>query len=494
MYLWLGALAVVRAGTVEERDPYWQARAGMEWLAGAPLRGADTWSWAPVAGDVRWTSPLWNAALGAGYDAAGFVGIFVVGLVAIGALLTSMVVLARRLGARPLPTLAATVPVLLLGLPFLSPRATVPALALAFFALAAADGWRSAAGRSTVAVGACGVALAAAAVTATGMWLHLSWLGLGPATALACSVLWWTAPGLDTVRRATLTLAVGGGAAMGILLGPYGLGAVGLTVDVQRACVGLITEWFGMLHPEMLARWAAVGVLALLGALASLAWCVVRLRSGRTDARVGLVAGLTTLALPAAVGGFTAVRFIGIAAFALVPGAALMTTALADEFARRADEVRPRGAFRSARVRFWSHGRHWRPVLAIVWVVLLPGVLLLAAPLARPLDEAAVLVLLPPGCRLLSDPGTGGAAVLLRPDVPVWYDGRADYWGRERNLLAARTLSADRVDGPPFADATCIALRVDAPGRARLASALDASPEWRQVARSGPVVGWVRAP
>ena len=194
MYLWLGSLALVRAGTVEERDPYWQARAGMDWLAGAPLKAPDTWSWSPVGGDVKWTSPFWNAALGLVYDTTGFVGIFLVGMAAIAALLASMVLLARRLGARPLPTLAALVPILLLGLPFLSPRATVPALALAFFALAAADRWRSHGARTSVSLGAVGAGLAAAAVTATGMWLHLSWLALGPATAVACSVLWWTGP------------------------------------------------------------------------------------------------------------------------------------------------------------------------------------------------------------------------------------------------------------------------------------------------------------
>ena len=83
--------------------------------------------------------------------------------------------------------------------------------------------------------------------------------------------------------------------------------------------------------------------------------------------------------------------------------------------------------------------------------------------------------------------------MLLRPDIPVWYDGRYDYWGRERNALAARALSADRVDTPPFADATCIALRVDQSGTARLAHAIEASEDWREVARSGLVVGWIRA-
>ncbi len=493
MYLWLGSLALVRAGSVEERDPYWQARAGLEWLEGAALQRPDSWSWAPVGGDVRWTSPLWNAALGAGYEAIGFAGIFLVGLAAIAALLASMVLLARRLGARPLPTLAATVPILLVGLPFLSPRATVPALALAFFTIAAADAWRSRGSRVPAAAGAAAAGVTALAVTASGLWLHLSWLGLGPATAVACSVLWWVAPGLDTARRMSLTLAVGIGTVLGILLGPYGTDAFALTRAVQRACAGLITEWFGMLDPAVASRWAAVGILAVVGASAALAWCVRRWRTTRSDDCLGLVSALTVLAFPAALAGFTAVRFIGVASFALAPVAALGMTAVGARVARRAAETPPRGAFRSARVRFWSHGRHCRPVLLMVWVVLLPGVVLLTLPLARPLDDAAVLERLPSGCRLLSDPGTGGSAVLLRPDVPVWYDGRFDYWGRERNAQAVGVLSSDRVDAAPFTEATCVVLRVDESGPARLAAALDTSEDWRQIARSGDVVGWVRA-
>lgn len=493
MYLWLGSLALVRAGSVEERDPYWQAKVGTEWLAGAALRRPDTWSWAPVDGVVTWTSPLWNLVLGAGYRAAGFVGIFLVGFLAISTLLASMVLLARRLGARPLPTLAASVPILLLALPFLSPRATVPALALAFLALAGADRWRDRGASTPALVGAAGVAVVATCVATLGMWLHLSWLALGPATAVACSVLWWLAPGLDTVRRATLTVAVLVGAGAGILLGPYGTQAVALSDAVRQACQNLITEWFGMLTPQMVARWGVMGLLAIAGALASLAWCVRQWRSGRESGRLGLMAALTTLALPAALGGFSAVRFIGVAAFALVPAAALAVTFAADAVARRADEAEPRGAFRSARVRFWSHGRHWRPVLLAVWVVLLPGVVLLTFPLARPLDDIAVLERLPAGCRLLSDPGTGSSAVLVRPDIPVWYDTRADYWGRERNVEAARVLASQQVDVPPFTEATCIALRVDETGPARLAAALAASEDWREVARSGDVVGWVRA-
>lgn len=52
MYLWLGSLALVRAGSVEEHDPSWQAQAGMEWLDGAALQRPDSWSWTPVGGDL----------------------------------------------------------------------------------------------------------------------------------------------------------------------------------------------------------------------------------------------------------------------------------------------------------------------------------------------------------------------------------------------------------------------------------------------------------
>ena len=249
-----------------------------------------------------------------------------------------------------------------------------------------------------------------------------------------------------------------------------------------------------MFHPAMVGRWGAFGVLALVGAAMSATWCARRWRSARMDDTVALVAGLTTLALPAAVGGLVAVRFIGVVAYTLAPVAALAVTRLSDRATRRVAEDPPRGIFRSARVRFWSQGSHWRPVLIAVWVLLLPGVALLTLPFARPIDDAAVLNRLPSGCLLFSDGGTGGAAVLLRPDIPVWYDGRADYWGRDRNTLAARVLATDDVETPPFSQATCVALRVDTEGTKLVEKGLNASGSWKQIARSGEVVGWVRVP
>ena len=101
---------------------------------------------------------------------------------------------------------------------------------------------------------------------------------------------------------------------------------------------------------------------------------------------------------------------------------------------------------------------------------------------------------LPKGCRLLSDPSSAGPVLLLRPDVRVWFDGRFDYWGRDRLIEAARVLATDRVDEPPFTDTTCVLLSTqDQFAGGALAEALDASDEWSRVPGGGTVRAWVRS-
>ncbi len=102
--LWgfLVSLALVRAGHPEERDAFWQIRAGMENLAGVPLARPDTWGWSGVEGNWYPNSPLWNMLLALSYGTAGFWGLFVLSGVTIVALLMVTNVLGRRLG-RPSP-------------------------------------------------------------------------------------------------------------------------------------------------------------------------------------------------------------------------------------------------------------------------------------------------------------------------------------------------------------------------------------------------------
>jgi hypothetical protein len=489
----MAALALIRSGSVEERDPYWQVRAGMETLNGAALSRPDSWSWAPVERAFTQTSPGWNVVLGGAWEAAGFSGLFLVSLVAIGALLSLVVVLSRRLGSGPISTWAALIVILLIALPFLSPRATVAAQALFLGAIVCADWWRRRAARYPILFGASIVGAGATAFAGVGSWLHLSWLILSPAMALSSAVLWIATPQLGQRRGAAFTTAVTAGASLGVLAGPYGTDAWELSSRVQDACSGLVTEWLGMFTPGLAARWALPGTMAIVGAGAAFAWIIRRWRSRGEDPRVGLVAALTVLALPASLGGLTAVRFIGVSLLALAPLAAMAAGGVATRVRRRLDEE-PRGALRNGRIRFWADGRHWRPVLVALLVVLFPGVVLMTLPLARPTEDMTIAERLPLNCRLFSDPGSAAPVILLRPDIKVWVDGRADYYGRERNIEALKLLRSGETDSPVLKRATCVMLRRDGQlNVGPLVQALDGDSAWTRLMSDDSVSAWVRS-
>ncbi len=490
---WLTALTLVRSGSVEERDPYWQTRAGVETLHGAPLVRPDAWSWAPVEGDFTQTSPGWNLLLGVAWEGLRFFGLFLVSAVAIGSLLLLLVVISRRLGAGPLATLVGLTAVLLIALPFLSMRATVAAQALFLGSIVWADWWRMRAGGVSRPMGMLAVGLAAAGFSGVGSWLHLSWLLLAPTLALCWAVIWAASPRLGRARIVGFIGSGGLGAVAGVLLGPYGADAWQVTRAVQAACAGLITEWLGMFTPGLALRWAAPGILAILTAAASGAWAVRGWGGRGEDRRVGVVAALSVVALPTALAGLVAIRFIGVSLLALAPVLAMASEELGVRLQRRL-AAEPRGAFANPRVRFWATSAHWRPVLVAVLVVLSPGVLLMTLPLARPLAEMAVLKDLPRGCRLVSDPGSAGPVILLRPDVRVWTDGRADYYGRQRTVEVIEVLGSASTQWPALDAATCVMLRrhPNFPVAA-LARALDADPEWSRVNTGEEPGVWVRS-
>lgn len=490
---WLAALALVRAGTVEERDPYWQARAGLETVRGQPLVRPDAWSWDPVDAPFVQTSPGWNAVLGIGWDAAGFVGIFLVALLSVGLYLLVATALAARLGARPLPALAGILLCVLPALAMVSPRATLVAQTLFLAGLLGVHAVRGPLARRRPPGAGLAVGVAAFATTAAGLWLHLSWLLFAPVTAVCWGLLWFTTPGLPRTRAAVLSAAGAAGAGLGLLAGPYGTAALAYSERVRAASTGLVIEWLGVLTPGLAGRWLPAALLAVGVSGAGAWWAAARLRSGVPDERVGPVAALCVLALPAALASVSAIRLVGVALLTLAPVAALGASAAWDRVRRRAGQSPPRGVFRSARVRFWSDGRPWRTVLTVVLVVLSPGVVLLTAPLARPLPELAVLDALPRGCRLVSDPSSAGPVLLLRPDVTVWFDGRFDYWGRGRMVEATKVLSAEPVPGSPLREATCVMLSTTDPlAGGALADTLDASPQWRSATPSGGVRVWTR--
>lgn len=483
-------LATVRAGVVEERDPYWQVRAGLENLSGAPLRRPDTWSWDPVPGLFTQTSPAWNDVLALGWRASAFWGVFAVAFASIAAFLGVSALLARRMGATPIGAVVGIGVVAMACLPMLSPRAALVAQTVFLLSVLGADSLLARSPRLPVlAVALLG---GGAVVAWAGMWVHLSWLLLAPALWLALVAMLVVSPGTTPGSIATGAGSALLGLVLGVLAGPYGTEAWSLSREVQRACEGVITEWLPVYTPGLWQRWIAAEALALGISLPAVVGVVARWRRSGPSASLRLPLALLVLALPAAVGGIVAIRFIGVSLLALAPLAAVGATALARVLAARADEDPPRGLLRNARVRHWARGEPWRVVWWAVLVLVAPVAVISGANVARPTPELAAVSALPRGCLLLSDPGSAAPVILLRPDVRVWTDGRADYWGRERNVAAAAVLSGGPEATAVLDRATCVVLTtsglLDTGG---LAVQLDGSRSWREIDVVGSTRVWV---
>lgn len=485
----LAFLAAVRAGVLDERDPYWQTRAGLENLDGAPLSRPDSWSWEPVDRLFTQTSPWWNDLLATGWRTAGFAGFFAVGFLSILAYGVVALVAARRLGGRPLPALAGLLATMLLALPFLSPRGALTAQTLFLAALVGlhAGAPRLAALRTPVAA----VSLAAAGVVVAGLGirLHLSWSVLAPALAVCGAVVLALAPGLGRRRAVTLAAAWAAGLAAGVVSGPYGTGVWALSRRVQDATTGVVIEWLPTWTPGLSPRWVPTA-LATAALAVLLGWWWLRRRSDPQAAgRIGLAAALLLVAVPAAVVGFATIRVVGLSLLTLAPLAGAATTVLVDRLRERSGRA-DHGVLAHERVRHWLTGGPWRVVVTAVLVVVAPLVVLAAAALGRPLTLAPAIEALPRDCRLVSDADSAGPVLLVRPDVQVWVDTRADYWGRERNASAIR-LVADGVDDTGVLDRATCAL-VGGPGGSGLASLLDADPRWDRTFAEGVVTVWTR--
>ena len=478
-----GMLALVRGAVLQETDPYWQVRAGMENLSGTPLARPDEWSWAPVDGLFRQTSPLWNDILAIAWRTSGWLGLTLAGASSIGAYLAASAVLARRLGARPLPMLFGATPLLLMALPMLSPRASLAATNLALLVVLASPHWLQVVERTRWA--AAPLLVAGGLVSWLGIWVHLSWLLLGPLAGVSWVVAAARArasPG----RRFTAAVAAEVGLVTGALAGPYGLTAVAYSREVARASNGLLLEWLSPITSETAARWAIPAAVALILTAYGVAWAVHHRRSASSVTSVGLLA----VATPAALAGVTAIRFVGLAMLFLVPLAGAWATAAADRIARRANEAPPRGLMRSRRARFWADGSRWTGVSIAVLAVLLPLALLSSTRMARPPAIPELADHLPAGCRLFSDPATASSVTLLRPDVRVWTDGRADYWGRRRNALALRALQDPDALSPILDRAECALLPSNEwPEAAR---AINENGQWQRLESVRDWVLWVR--
>ena len=122
-------------------------------------------------------------------------------------------------------------------------------------------------------------------------------------------------------------------------------------------------------------------------------------------------------------------------------------------------------------------------------MVLSPGVVLLAGQHGEP-PERALVSQLPSDCNLFSRPGMAGVVVLLRPDVLVWMDGRADFFGREMLLLSGVYYGGAGTDPVPEGT-TCVLLDLSKDVAPGLEERLRSSPEWRLEAAEGSYEIWL---
>lgn len=390
-------------------------------------------------------------------------------------------ILARRLGARPLPLLAATVLVAFLALPMVSPRATIVVEALLLTTVLLAQVVSRASlthGPRMLAV----VVSAGAALGWVGSWIHVSW----PVTAAGLAV---ALPGLALLggaeRRRQWVFVAGSIALLaGSCLGPYGMSVWRLMADVSSASDGQIIEWLSPFTPGLRLRWLPVALLCL----GLSGGCAARLgRSARGPSSQGvrsrwaLSAVLAGISLLAAVAGLFAIRFLGVCALTLLPVLGRELSTMTVRWRARAGKY--------PRLKARLSAAYWRPVLTGALAVLLPLAVFTARDPGRPTAESEITGALPRACHLFADPSVAGAVLLLRPDVEVWIDMRTEVHGSRAYADTRRRLSDLRAVPLPHGT-TCALLPTGV-----TSAHLDGDPDvaWRRLTATARLSLWVPA-
>jgi hypothetical protein len=260
---------------------------------------------------------------------------------------------------------------------------------------------------------------------------------------------------------------------------------------VSEICQGLIIEWTSVWEAAALGelRWIPVSVVAVFVAFASGVW-VVRLyrRQGRFDPRMRLVAPLAVFAVPATIMGLGSIRFLVLGMLVILPVAAAAATRFVDVVHERQREG---GALSRPKLVEYTSGRFWVTVLTGIAIVLTPVATITTTMGARP-PESVLSEMLPEGCTLFSDAASAGTVILTRPDVAVWIDGRADFYGRQHLIEATRIYTAMT---PVPARADCVLLPIRGGmgiSALPLSQSLDRNPEWDRRATLGAYALWVR--
>ncbi len=501
VWAWLVAMAAVRAGSPEARDPYWETRAGIENLQGLALARPDTWSWAPADGDWYQNSPAWNYLLALSWQGGGYWGLFLFTFVVLLAYFGMAYVLARRLGAHPLGALAGVTIGFGLALPMLSARATIGVQLLVWVGIFVPLWWQRRLPRTSPIGNALALFAIGAGLSAVGNWVHLSFAAMAVALAASWGVFWlvsdWPEGGWKTrladPRRWAAAVGGGLGLGVGILATPYG---ISMTLERSRitaaACSGAIIEWVPPFTAGLPAQWPLVGVSMLIVLIGVGAWFLRRLRRGPIDQTFALASAICIVAVPFAVAGMWALRFLGVSALILVPILGMWVTSFGRRALKWAQDLPDTSALKESALR-WTHSRSWRIVLTAVVALLLPFVVWLGPMSHAVPEELQAIKALPSGCRLFTTAFIAGPTILLRPDVPVWYDGRADYFGHAR-LLESHMYFYEKVSPSTPPGATCVVLPVIGQSTSvPLATArLNTDPAWTPLGSYNGFDVWVR--
>ena len=473
---WISIFAFFRTSSPSDGDPVWSIRAGLDsFETGNFLARPDTWGWDTPPGLFYPNSPAWNGVLALFYPQLGFYWTAILTFSLVAATLTCIYFLARLLGASKVPSLMAVMITATLASPLLSMRATLPAQLLflvSLLVIAAFVRARFPAGWYVLIVGSF-----AFAVSFVGIWIHLSFF----AYALACVCAWafiWLVPPAHLRRPLRLSLFLLGsalaGSALGLILGPYGVsGTLERTAVVAEACRELITEWLPVFAPGGSPYWPVISVFYLvLMSLAALLFFIRYRRGGlyAVSTFPGLYLALLGASATALIAAFTVgMRFVGPASLTFAPLTALLLVAVSRFFARKGKSSK---VFAAASRRTTS--AYWRIGLAVAALVFLPFTALAAASVHTAPADSKIVMLLPKDCKLFT---ITSSAALLRPDVLVWFDGRADFWGRERII---RLIDIRSNKEPLPIGATCIVLEdpLVEPSNTPLTEYLNSSDQW----------------
>jgi MFS family permease len=388
----IGAVqGAVRMATPRDGDSFWGAKSGLDTIRTGHVPRHDTYSWSMPGHSWIPSSWGWDVVLGALYDVFGMAG-FVVAAVALGVLLGTLVALvSRRIGAKPLPTMLVFAVVgafALNGVPRGTTMSTIIAAAVLLPVPAVLGGSPRQRWRALAALTALQVA-----------WINLHSGGLlGPVLVAifgAGHVLWQPAD-----RRRAMLVRLAGVVACLVAAchaTPYGWSLIAHAPRVRTASVGLISEW----RPYSLGiLLSPTGIITAAGVVIAV-WTTLRVR--RYDRLFVL---LVTIALAV-----SAVRFTPIVLVFVLPEVALLLG------------------------RFAIRDRLMQAATAVVLLGLVAasfGGLVNFGHVEQMWGSPKLVREIPAGCRLFNDDVIAGMVILLRPDVPVWTDGRNDMYGRTR--------------------------------------------------------------